>query len=170
MRMKNKKALPGIVAVAVIAVVAVVSIRFMGSGLEHIEDTNGADNYALAVITDGQIIDKSTGALNVVTKTGLNGIVTVSSDRFSGVYEVLYNNYIGPYDFVLQLHSFTVSSGNFEMCIVHGDEIVAVIEPGQPVNYLLEDISGRVSLVIAGESAEFSFSMAASDYDGFAHD
>ena len=55
--------------------------------------------------------------------------------------------------------------------MVQDDKIVAVLQPddfGQ-VDYLLEDISGTVSLVIAGESAQFSFKIAEGDYDTFAH-
>ena len=44
-----------------------------------------------------------------------------------------------------------------------------LLEPEASVEYLLEGISGNVSLVIAGESAQFSFQMTGSDYDSFTH-
>ena len=82
----------------------------------------------------------------------------------------MYNNYIDSSDCVIQLYDFTVSSGNFKMAVVHDGEIVATLEPDSIVEYRLENISGKVSLMIAGESADFSFSIAESDYEGFAHD
>ena len=168
MNIKLKNGLWGILAIVLI-VVAV--IWFLGDDLEHIEDTNGADDYALTTITDEQIVDRSVGALNVTTQNGLiNDMVTVSSDKFTGVYEVMYNNYIDSSDCVIQLYDFTVSSGNFKMAVVHDGEIVATLEPDSIVEYRLENISGKVSLMIAGESADFSFSIAESDYEGFAHD
>lgn len=164
---KKKKALWGVFAVVLVAVAV---IWFMGSGLEHIEDVNGADDTSLTTITDQQIIDQSIGALNVGTQTGfINGMVEISSKKFTGVYEVLYNNYIGPSDFVLELSDFTVSGGNFKMCVVHDGEIVAVLEPDAFVEYTLENISGTVALVIAGESAEFSFEMTEFAYNNFVH-
>lgn len=168
--MNNKLNKPLGIILAVALIVATV-VWFMGDDLEHIEDTNGADNYELTTITDEQIVDKSVGSLNVKTETGaLNGMVTVSSDKFTGVYEVMYNNYVGSSDCMIQLYDFTVSSGNFKMVVVHDGEIVATLEPDSTTSYSLENISGTVSLIIAGESAEFSFSMAETDYDAFAHD
>ena len=153
-----------------IVLVVVAVIWFLNDDLQHIADTNGPDDDSLTTITDQQIVDQSIGALNVKTQTGfISGMVTVSSDKFTGVYEILYDNYIGASDFYLQLYEFTVTSGNFKMCVVHDGKIVATLEPGGFVEYLLEDISGTVSLVIAGESAEFSFKMAESDYESFAH-
>ena len=159
----------GILLAVVLVVIAV--IWFLGDDLEHIEDTNGPDDYTLTTITDQQIIDRSTGCLNVKTKTGLlSDMVEFSSDKFTGVYEIMYNNYIGSVDVLLNLYDFTVTSGNFKMCVVNEEEIVAVLEPDDMVEYLLEDVSGTVRLVIAGESAEFSFKINESDYDTFTHD
>ena len=39
-----------------IAIVAFCAYSFLTSDLEHIEDPNGPDNYALAVITDEDIV------------------------------------------------------------------------------------------------------------------
>lgn len=156
--------------VLAVIVVAVCVFMFLGDGLEHIEDINGTEDYSLTMITDQQIVDKRVGALNVRTQTGLlSGMVEVSSNKFTGVYEVVYDHYIAPSDFVLNLYGFTVTSGNFKMCVVQEGKIVDVLEPGEFVEYQLEDVTGTVSLVIAGESAEFCFQMTESDYDSFSH-
>ena len=147
----------GLVAVAII-VVGVVWM--MGDDLEHIEDANGADNYALQTITDENIIKGDVGALNFSKHTSpLNDGITFYSDKFTGVAEIMLTNFILPSDFDLEVAGFHVNSGNFKMAVVHDGEIAAVLEPNLFASCYLEDITGTVSLVIAGESADFEFSL-----------
>lgn len=154
-----KKVLPAIGAVVLI-VVAV--FWFMGEGLEHIEDTNGADNNTLQTITDENIINQDIGSLNLKSSTGfLNDGITFSSDKFTGVYRIMLTNFLFSSDFVVDVTGFTVNSGNFKMAVVNDDEIVAVIEPDIFANCRLHDLTGSVSLVIAGESADFAFTLDA---------
>lgn len=156
----------------------VCGIWFFSSELKHIEDTNGPDVLTLGSITDADIINLDTGALSPVKVSrsditiggvDLNASVKLSSQKFTGVYEVLYENYVLPSDFVLQLSSFEVMSGNFKMVVVHDDKIVATIEPGMQVDYRLDNVTGYVSLRIAGESAAYQFYMLKQDYDSFSH-
>ena len=147
----------GLVAVAMI-VVGVVWM--MGDDLEHIEDTNGADNYALQTITDENIVKQDVGALNLRKYTSpLNDGITFSSDKFTGVAEIMLTNFVLPSDFDLEVTGFHVNSGNFKMVVVHDETIAAVIEPDLFASCYLEDVTGSVSLVIAGESADFTFSL-----------
>ena len=163
-----KKTLWGLFA---IVMVVVGVIWFLRSDLEHIEDTNGSDQTRLATITQEDIAEMEMGCINVQKSTSaLSDSIEFSSEKFTGVYEVCYNNYVLPSDFVLNLTNFTVDSGNFEMWIVVNDEVYAMLTPGMFVEYCLEDVTGYVSLRIAGESAAFSFSMLEQDYDQFAHD
>lgn len=174
----NERAKGRLIGLLAAGVVLIGSMWLFGNGMEPIEDTNGPDDYSLTTITDEQIIGGELGALNPVSVSSSEfdlGGVTVSSavqfksSDFSGVYEILYNNYILPSDFVLNLTSFTVDSGNFKMVVIHDDEIVATLEPGEFVEYCLEDVTGTVSLRIAGESASYCFYMSQTDYDTFAH-
>ena len=167
----NKKLSRLLSVLFVIFIVGFFAISFFSGGLEHIEDTNGAENTTLTTITDSNIIKLDTGALAPVTisRPMLSDGLKFSSKKFTGVYEVLYNNYIGASDFELDLTSFTVTEGNFKMAVVHNEKIVAVIEPDTFVNYRLENISGTVSLRIAGESAAYEFYMSEHDYENFAH-
>ena len=147
----------GLVAVAMI-VVAVVWM--MGDDLEHIEDTNGTENYSLQTITDENIVKGDVGALNLRKHTGLlNDGITFSSDKFTGVAEIMLTNFVLPSDFDLEVTGFHVNSGNFKMVVVHDETIAAVIEPDLFASCYLEDVTGTVSLVIAGESADFTFSL-----------
>ena len=141
-------------------------------GTDHIEDTNGPENYALQKITDQEIIDKSTGSIGGpdISRSILTGdAVNFSAEKFTGVYEILYDNYIGKSDFEVNLTAYEIYEGNFKIVVVHNEEIVATLEPDIFVDYRLEDITGYVSLRIAGESASFSFSMSEHEYDRHAH-
>ncbi len=144
----------------VVAMIAVAAVWMMGDDLEHIEDTNGTDNYTLQTITDENIVKGDVGALNFRKHTSpLNDGITFSSDRFTGVAEIMLTNFVFPSDFDLEVTGFHVNSGNFKMAVVHDETIVAVIEPDLFPSCYLEDVTGTVSLVIAGESADFTFSL-----------
>jgi len=151
----RKKILPIIAAIAIIGIAAV---WFLGSDLEHIEDTNGADNYTLQTITDENICNRDIGALNVKTKTGiLNDVVTYKSDCFTGVYEVFTENIVTN-RYEITVNHASVNAGNFKMVLCIDDEIVHVFELNELTQtFLMEDVAGTVSLRIAGESADFMF-------------
>ena len=164
---KNLPALLGAIALIVIAV-----FWFASSGLEHIEDTNGPEDTSLTTITDENIIQMDMGSIggpersrSILTGDGME----FSSEKFTGVAEILYDNFIGKSDFQLDLTNLTVNGGNFRMVVVHNDEIVAELEPDMFVSFRLEDIKGTVSLRIAGESASFQFFMSDFDYDQHSH-
>lgn len=155
-----------------VVVVIVGIVTMVTNDLEHIEDTNGADDYSLTTITEDDIINMDMGSIGGpnTSKGILNGKnITFSAKKFTGVYEILYDNLIGKSDFVLDLTNYTINDGNFKMVVVHNDKIVATIEPDALVNYCLEDINGTVALRIAGESASFEFSMSEFDYDLHSH-
>lgn len=158
--------------VLAVSVLVICGWSFLTSDLEHIEDTNGEDNFALTTITDENIINMDIGALGGPNKSV--GILTgdsieFSADKYTGVTEILYDNFIGPSDFDLSLTNFGITGGNFRMVIVHDGEIVAELEPDMFVDYRLEDVTGTVSLRIAGESASFSFCISRFDYDMHSH-
>lgn len=163
-----------VVAAAVVTMVAVFMFMMMKSNLKHVEDTNGADNYKPVTFTDSDIIDMKTGALNPCTVRDAligNG-VEFSSDKFTGVYEILYADYILPSDFELEIQTLNVTEGNFRMVVVHEDKIVAEIQPNSEeliTTVRLENITGYVSLRIVGESAAYTFQMNPLDYESFSH-
>lgn len=166
---EKKKTL--IARIAAVLLIGIAAFWFLGSDLEHIEDTNGPDNYSLTTITDENIIKRDIGALgNKKSKGFLSGDLTeFSSKKFTGVAEIMYNNYIGKSDVYFELLNYNITEGNFKVVVVHNDEIVAELEPGLFSEFHLEDISGTVSLRIAGESAAYSFGISASDYERFEH-
>lgn len=169
MNVQTKKTLTMIGAL-VLAVVAGAWIIF--GGTDHIEDTNGAEDFSLQTITDEDIVNMSTGAIGgpKISRSLLTGdTVEFSSEKYTGVSEIFYDNFILPSDFEVDLSGFVVNGGNFKMVVVHNDKIVATLEPDLFVDYILEDVTGTVSLRISGESASFAFSMSEVDYDHHSH-
>ena len=162
---KNIKVNPGqsrlFAVVIAVVVIGFCGYSFLTGDLKHIEDTNGPDNCALAVITDENIINQDVGALNVNKSTGfLSDGITFSSKKFTGVYRVFLTNFLFDSDFQMDLTNFYVNSGNFRMCIVNEGRIICEVEPGEMfTEVLLHDLNGSFELIIAGESADFEFSL-----------
>ena len=157
------------IGAVILAIVGV--IWFIFGKVEHIEDTNGPDNYNLTTITDQNIIKMDMGATGLSRSKGLltGDIHTFSSDKFTGVQEIMYNNYIFKSSDFFTIHNFEIYEGNLRMVVVLDDEIIAELEPGMTVDYDFEDVKGTLSLRIAGESASFKFSITGYDLDRFAH-
>ena len=153
---KLKKVLTG---VGVVVFVAIFALWMWQSDLEHIEDTNGPDNYTLQEINDYNIINMDMGALNLVeTKELFNSMPVYKSDKYTGVSEIYLTNLIGN-RFDITLYNTTVNAGNFRIVLVHNDEIVHEFKLNELMQtYTLENPKGTVSLRIAGESADFEFS------------
>ena len=153
MNEKTKKLLMIIGAAVLIAVCA---IWFLSSDLEHIEDTNGAENFALQTITDKNIIERDIGAMGLKTSTdAISNTTTYSSEKFTGVEEIYGTNIWGN-RLEITINHARVDSGNFKIVLLEGDKIVhefALNELTQ--SYVLENPNGYISLRIAGESADF---------------
>ncbi len=147
-----------LVPALIVIFVAVCGIWMFSSDLEHIEDTNGADNYSLQTITDENIINLDIGALNYSESTdNITNTTTYSSDKFTGVAEIYGSNYFGS-TLEFRVNHAQVTQGNFKMVIVVDDEIVHEFELNELTQtYTLENVTGYVALRIAGESAEFMF-------------
>lgn len=142
------------VAVVVFAVVAV--FWFMDSDIKHIEDTNGEDNYKLQTISDSEIINMSVGAKGLKKSTGsISNTTTYSSNKFTGVEQIYMTNIVAN-RMEFTVNHARVDSGNFKMVLVVNDKIVHEFKLNELTQtYVLEDVKGTVSLMIAGESADF---------------
>ena len=151
----------------VLTLALVLSLTACGSA--KIEDTNGADNFALNTITDQNILklDLPSAGSGIKISGLLSKTAEFSSKDFSGVVEILWTDMLAG-DFVLDLMDYTVTGGNFRMVVINDDKISADIAPGT-TQILLPGVKGHVSLRIAGESAAYSFSMTEVEYNSFAH-
>ena len=146
-------------AVGVIAFVVVFALWMFATDIEHIEDTNGPDNYSLQQINDYNIINMDVGALNLVeSKELFNNLPTFRSDKYTGVSEIYMSNIWGN-RFDITLYNLNVRTGNFKVVLLHNDEIVHEFKNNELMeSYTLENPNGAVALRIAGESADFEFS------------
>ena len=166
--MLNQQTKKMLTAIAAIVFFAAGCLWLILSSPDHIEDTNGAEDLSLQTITEENIIQLDFGAVggpNISRNSLWGDVVEFSAKKYTGVTEIFYDNFIGTSDFEVDLSSFEVTGGNFQMVVVCNGEIVATLEPGGMVDYCLEDVTGYVSLRIAGESASYSFSMAGIDYE-----
>lgn len=152
----NEKTKKIIAAVGAVVLIAVCALWFFNSDLEHIEDTNGAENYALQTITDENIIKRDVGAMGLKISTdAITNTKTYSSEKFTGVEEIYGTNIWGN-RLEITINHTRVDSGNFKIVLLEGEKIVhefALNELSQ--SYVLENPNGYISLRIAGESADF---------------
>ena len=160
----------GCLSVIVFIVIFVVLFIWISkNGIEHVEDMNGPEDISIAMITDMDIVNMNYGSKgSVKTESMFN--VKFSSKKFTGVEELFYNNYISDNNSVtLRFSEYTVTEGNFALVVVNEGEILAKIEPGDSLEYTFENISGRFSVRIVGESAAYTIRMDNYDYDQFFH-
>lgn len=154
----NEKLKKILTTVGVVVFAAVALFWIFAGGTEHIEDTNGDDNYKLQTITDANIINRDIGALGAgVSSDSVTKTEMYHSNKFSGVEEIYSDNVVtNRMEFIVN-HA-QVTKGNFRMVLVVNDEIVhdfALNEITQ--TYVLENVKGTVALRIAGESAAYTF-------------
>lgn len=157
--MKNTKGKNLLAGVFAVVLVVVCVFWFMGDDLEHIEDTNGADNYALQKITDANIIERDLGALGGPNEEtdNITNTTTYSAKKFTGVAEI-YGENLTANRITITVNHAKVTEGNFRLVLVVDDEIVHDFTLNELTQtYVLEDVSGYVSLRVAGESANFMF-------------
>ena len=103
---KTQKVLWGIFAGVLI--ISAAAWMILNPGPEHIEDTNGAENYELQTITDDNIINQDMGAMGFTVSTNnITNMTEFSSKKFTGVHEVVYSNLLGKSDFVLNLYQLS---------------------------------------------------------------
>ena len=165
-------------AVLPIILVLVIGFFFLPK-MEHIEDTNGPDDYTLSTLTDADILaqkltctggpNTSTGRISLPGGWELSGGVKLYAEKFSGITDILWADYILPSDLTLTLDHFRVEGGNFRMMVINNGRIIADIQPGDNVDVLIEDLTGPTFVRIAGESAAFAIVMTETQYDLFEH-
>ena len=165
---KTKNILVGVLVVVFVVVFAVW--MFGNPGPDHIEDTNGADNYALQTITEQDVVAMEMGSrgtvstsetqLNIAGMTVSDGI-KYSSEKFTGVYLLHTTTILKGSDIYINLAEFHITEGNFAFYVVLDGEIVGQVTPSEVgvSEFTLESVekTGTLEYIIAGESASFTF-------------
>lgn len=148
----------GILGVGVIIIIIIAVAWFMLTGIKHIEDINGPDNYTLQQITDSNIINRDIGARGLdITTNNITNVTTYSSKKFTGVEEIYGENIWGN-RFEITINHARVDSGNFKIVLLEDDRIVHEFKLNELTQtYVLKNPDGYISLRIAGESADFQF-------------
>lgn len=165
-KMKNK--LWGVFAAALIVVF--IAWMFLNPGPEHIEDTNGAENYSLQQITEKDVVSRKMGTRGSISESEIHwnfggldvsGGRKYSCDKFTGVHSLYTATIFKGSDIYVSLGDFQINSGNFAFYIVFDGRIVGEIVPGDSdfSEFLLENVgkTGTLEYIIAGESADFRF-------------
>lgn len=165
------------IALAVVTVAVCVVIFILNPAPEHIEDTNGADNYALQSITERDVVEQKMGSRGTVAESEayleigsltISDGVRYSSNKFTGVYLLYTTTLFKGSDIYVSLAEFEIREGNFAFYIVFDGEVVGQVEPcdGASSEFRLDNVNktGSLEYVIAGESASFSF-VPLTDFD-----
>ena len=153
MNQKTKNIFWGLFAIVLI-VISVV--WFMSDGIEHIVDSNGDDNYSLTTITDDNIIKMNIGSMGLKeSRDSITNTTSYSSKKYTGVSEI-YGTNITTNHMEITINHAQVNEGNFKIVLVVDDEIIHEFKLNELTQtYTLKNVSGYVSLRIAGESANF---------------
>ena len=151
--MKDKK---NLLKLILIIVIIGVSIVLFANSIEHIEDTNGTEDYTVETITDQDIIGLSMGSIGLSKSTSIfSDLITYSSKKFSGVAEI-YGTHMVTNRFEITVYLAEVKSGNFKIVLIVDDEIVHEFKLNElSQTFVIEDVNGYICLRIAGESANF---------------
>lgn len=123
------------------------------NNLNHIEDTNGDDNYFLNTLTEKEVLSKNPHALFLKSRTTeTNKKFKFSCEKFSGVSDIIsYNlNETNNYLFIVNA---TINKGNGDIFIYKDGKRIALIDWSLNQEIKLENIKGKISFRIAGESA-----------------
>lgn len=120
------------------------------------KDTNGEDNYSLCKITDEDIIEGiDSSTLNIVTFDEAKNEYWYLGKFFNGSTTLGTANDLTA-DNTIVIQQFSVTKGNTRLLILADDKIVHDFTPNESnQEYSLNNLQGDISLIVAGESANF---------------
>lgn len=161
-----KKFLGILFAIAMVTAAVVMVVK--QPRIDHIEDTNGRDNYALQQLTeedvlgDGPAYRGMLGYKEAGVKVGifkLGGGVQYFTRKLSGV-ATLFSTEVREGEFVyMTLNNLKVRKGNLVFYVILNDEIVGEITPDQrgALEFSMDHVpsDGVLKYVVACESASF---------------
>lgn len=158
--------------IAFAVVFAVVFIIWMAASPrpDHIEDTNGAEDYSLQQITPADVAAQEMGSRGApstreirfnIAGIGITSGTEYYSRRFTGVYRLYTCTIFKGSDVYVQLANFEINGGNFAFYVLLDGEIIGEVKP-DGIGYtelMIRNIekTGTLEYVIAGESADFTF-------------
>ena len=124
--------------------------------LNHIEDTNGADDYSLTTITKEELLGNSGAVKLLSVRSEGNDKIEYSVDKFTGVEmveEVRVKDGVGSITFAVNT---ALTEGNMYVYVRCDGQIVGELAIGKDDALTIEKPTpGKYELCIAGESAKF---------------
>lgn len=151
---KNSKT--SIIIFAVLVVAAIAFFPTIGSNVKEYKDTNGENDFSLCKITDEDIIEGiDSSTLNIVTFDEAKNEYWYLGKFFNGSTTLGTANDLTA-DNTIVIQQFSVTKGNTRLLILADDKIVHDFTPNESnQEYSLNNLQGDISLVVAGESANF---------------
>lgn len=130
-----------------------------GCSLNTIEDTNGADNYELNVITDYDLVKGyNTSSLGSV-HSNIGNTYKIKIKKFSGV-EVFYDDTLKTGEKINISITNNVNEGNFIVFILFDNQLINKFEANSTEDYeFTAPNSGNIEIGYAGESANFNMKL-----------
>ena len=138
-----------------IGLLLVVCLSMVACG-QHIEDTNGTDDYSLTNITQKELLGNSGAVRFMSIRSEVNDKIEYSVDKFTGVEAVEEVRVKQGASRVTFAVNTTLESGNLYVYVRHDGQIVGEFAIGQNDTVTLENPpAGKYELCTAGESAKF---------------
>lgn len=128
-----------------------------GCSLGQLEDTNGPEDYSLQTLTEEDILQGASTIKVMSSSTTINNKSTCKAKTMSGV-ETLFSRKLQNESLDILL-SCEITGGNARLVLILDGEILhdfALNENDQ--HFTLENVTGKVSLRLAGESAGYAVS------------
>lgn len=124
--------------------------------MQHVEDTNGADDHSLTTITKEQLLGSSSAIKTISVRSEANGKIEYSVDKFTGVEKVEEVRVKDGTDSITFAVNTTLTEGNMYVYVRRDGQIVGELAIGKNDALTLEKPApGKYELCIAGESANF---------------
>lgn len=150
------KKLKGIIySLLSVCLIILVVLWFYDPKFEHIEDTNGIDNYSLNTLTDKNIVKLNSGTLYETNNDNAINDSKLSFIKFSGVMEIYGEDHTNE-SLQIDLKNLKIDEGNFQAALLVDNKIIHKFDSNDlNQSFKVDNISGYVTLRIAGESAKF---------------
>lgn len=151
---KNSKT--SIIIFAVLVVAAIAFFPTIGSNVKEYKDTNGENDFSLCKITDEDIIEgMDSSTLNIVTFDEEQNEYWYLGKYFNGSTSLSTGTPLTKNN-TINIQKFSVTKGNARLLILADNTIVHDFSPNESNQELsLNNLQGDISLVVAGESANF---------------
>lgn len=132
-----------------------ILLSFTGCVMSSFEDTNGEADYSLQTITEENILQGMNTSEIMSSSVTVNNKTVCKAQTMSGVVNLFEKRMVNEtLDIVV---SCQITKGNAQLVLVIDGEIIhnfALNEENQ--HFTLENVTGKVCLKLAGESAGYS--------------